>query len=138
MQATLVLCDFAEADASGKVHMLGAGWSFMGPAPAPQAVVAFLRVPADRLGSPIPVTVRLLGPAHQVVEVPGLGGVQRLEISGQIEMREPESWDGTSDLSASFAVNIGPLPLQPATTYTWSLDVDGKETTSTQFFVQSA
>jgi hypothetical protein len=88
-EATLVLCDFAETDSSGKVHMLGAGWSFMGPDAAPQAVVGFIQVPPDRLGSPIPVTVRLLDSAHQVVEVPGAAGLQRLEISGQIEMQEP-------------------------------------------------
>jgi hypothetical protein len=138
MQATLVLCDFAESDPSGKVHMLGAGWSFTGPNPAPQAVVAFIQIPADRLGSPIPVTIRLLDPAHQVVEVPGPGGVQPLEISGQIEMQQPDWWDGSSDLSASFAVNFGPLPLQHAATYTWHLDVDGKETASIRFFVRPA
>jgi hypothetical protein len=135
MQAALVLCDFAEVDASGKVHMLGAGWSMLGPAPAPHAVVAFLRVPSDRLGSPISVTVRLVDPEGQVVEVPGAGGIQRLEISGQIEMRVPDIREGVSDLNASFAVNFGPLPLRPGNTYTWHLEVDGKETTSTQFFV---
>ncbi len=138
MQAALVLCDFAEADPSGKVHMLGAGWSFTGPDAAPQAVVGFIKVPLDRLGSPIPVTIRLLDSSHQVVEVPGAGGVQRLEISGQIEMREPDDWDGASDLNASFAVNIGPIPLQRGATYTWYLDVDGKEAASTQFFVRTS
>lgn len=118
--------------------MLGAGWSMLGPAPAPHAVVAFLRVAPDRFGSPIPVTIRLTDPEGQIVEVPGAGGIQRLEVSGQVEMRVPDEWDRASDLNASFAVNFGPLPLRPGTAYTWHLEVDGKETTSTQFFVLPA
>lgn len=138
MEATLVLCDFAEADPSGKVHILGAGWSLIGPGSSPQAVVAFVQVPASRLGSPIPITVRLLDPAGQVVEAPGLGGMQRIEISGQIEIREPDSWDPASGLRASFAVNIGIVPLQPATAYTWHLEVDGKEEATAGFYVRPA
>src|ERR1700742_5095265 len=112
MQASLVLCDFAETDSSGKVHMLGAGWAFTGPDPTPQGVVAFLQVPPDRLGSPIVVAVRLIDPSGQVVEVPGVGGVQRVEISGQIEIQAPAGWDGASTLGATFAVNLGPMPLK--------------------------
>lgn len=45
MRAVLVLCDFAEQDQpGGKVHMLGAGWSMIGPLPAPHAVVVLIKV----------------------------------------------------------------------------------------------
>jgi hypothetical protein len=139
MQATLVLCDFAEVDSStGKVHILGAGWSLTGPAPSPHSVVAFLRVPPDRARSPIPITLRLLDQAHQVVEVQGVGGMQRLEISGQVEMNLPESWNQASTMSGSFAVNFGALPLQAGRTYMWCVEVDGKELASAEFIVRSA
>lgn len=138
MEVDLILADFAEVEASsGKVHILGAGWSLTGPAPSPQAVVAFLRVPAERVGSPLPLTLRLLDQARQVVEVPGLGGMQPLEIFGQVEMKVPESWDQTSELAASFAVNLGPLSLKPGG-YTWILEVDGKEEAHAGFLVRSA
>jgi hypothetical protein len=139
MRATLVLGDFAETDASsGKVHVLGAGWSLTGPSPSPQAVVAFLKVPADRVGAPIPFTLRLIDKARQVIEVPGLGGLQRLEISGQVELQVPDGWDGSTDLSSSFAVNIGVIPLKPGGYYTWVVEVDDKELASADFFVRSA
>jgi hypothetical protein len=139
MRAAIVLGDFAEVDrASGKVHILGAGWSITGPAPSTQAVVAFIQVPAARVGEPIPVVLRLLDSASQVVEVPGsLGSPQRLEITGQVEMREPEDWDHSTDLEAVFSVNLLMLPLQPGSSYTWSLDVDGKPLASLDFQVRS-
>lgn len=136
MHTALVLCDFAEIDLSGKAPILGAGWSVTGPEPGQHGIVAFIKVPPGRLGTPVPVTLRLLGPEQEVVEVPGVGGVQRLEISGQVEVREPEVWDGQSDLTAMFTVNIGPLPLRPGTAYTWIVEVDGKETAETRFFVR--
>jgi hypothetical protein len=113
MQAVIVLGDFAERDSTtGKVHILGAGWSVTGPQAAPQA--------------------------GQVVTVPGAAGVQRLEVTGQIEMAEPEGWEGSGDLDAVFSVNVGPLQLQPGAAYSWHVDVDGKETATTGFRVRPA
>jgi Family of unknown function (DUF6941) len=137
MQAVIVLGDFAERDAAtGKVHILGAGWSVTGPAASAQAVIIFVKVPADRAGTPIPITLRLLDPAGKVVTAPGAAGVQRLEIFGQIEMSEPESWEGPAVLDAVFSVNVGPLLLQPGGTYSWHVDVDNKEAASTEFRVR--
>ena len=79
MRAAIVLADFAETDSgTGKVHIIGAGWSVTGPMPGPHAVVAFIQVPADRVGDPIPVTLRLADPTGQLVEVQGPAGMQRL------------------------------------------------------------
>jgi hypothetical protein len=138
MQAVIVLADFAEMDSSGKVHILGAGWTFSGPTPSPHAVVVFLKIPADRTGSPIPVSLRLLDKARQVVAVPGPGGMQNLEISGQLELAEPDDeWDHPMELQAAFPVNLGVLLLQPGR-YSWFVDVDGKEIASTDFTIRSS
>jgi len=140
MRAAIVLGDFAEVDsASGKVHILGAGWSMTGPGPSTQAVVAFLQVPPDRVGEPIPVILRLLDRAHRVVEVPGnLGAPQRLEITGQVVIREPEGWDHSTELEAVFSVNLLMLLLPPGHSYTWSIEVDGKELANTEFQTRSS
>jgi hypothetical protein len=139
MQTVIVLGDFAERDtASGKVHILGAGWTVTGPEPTSQAVIIFVKVPADRARTPIPITLRLLDEAGRIVKVPGAAGVQRLEVFGQIEMGEPETWEDSADLDAVFSVNVGPLLLQPGARYTWSVDVDGKEAASTEFRVRPA
>jgi hypothetical protein len=139
MRAAIILADFAETDTgSGKVHMLGAGWSLTGPAPGPHAVVAFIQVPADRVGEAIPVTLRLADRSGQLVEAQGPAGLQRLEITGQVETNEPEGWDRSTGLEATFAANLMGLPLQAGQAYTWSIEVDGKELASTEFQVRSA
>jgi hypothetical protein len=137
MQAVIVLGDFAERDAAtGKVHVLGAGWSVTGPAASAQAVIIFVKVPADRVGAPIPITLRLLDAAGQIVKVPGAAGIQRMEISGQIEMAELEDPEDSAELDAVFSVNVGPIQLEPGSKYSWSVEVDGKETASTEFRVR--
>jgi hypothetical protein len=138
MRATLMLADFAETDvASGKVHIIGAGWSMTGPAPGPHAVVGFIQVPADRAQQgPIEFMVRLVDRARQLVEVQGPAGMQRLEVSGQVEMRLPDDWDRSTELNATFAANLMGLPLPTGQSYTWLLEVDGKELASTQFQVR--
>lgn len=140
IRAALVLADFAETDtSSGKVAMIGAGWSLTGPAPGPHAVVGFIQVPADRAQEgPILFTIRLVDKAGHLVEVPGPAGMQQLEISGQVEMRIPADWDHSTELQATFAANLLGLPLPPGQSYTWLVEVDGKELASTQFQVRAA
>lgn len=138
MRASLVLADFAETDTgTGKVHMIGAGWSMTGPAPSPHAIVAFLHVPADRVeGGPIPVMIRLVDRSGQVVEAQGPAGMQPLEITGQVELQVPEGWDRSTELQATFSANLMGLSLQPGQSYTWSIEADDKELASTQFQVR--
>ena len=44
LEVHLILCDAAQAE-SGKVHMLGAGWSITGSPSAPHAVAVLIKVP---------------------------------------------------------------------------------------------
>ena len=136
MRASIVLADFAETDPGGKVHILGAGWSATGPQPSPQAVVGFIQVPPELAGGSIAFTVRLADQTGEVVEVQGPAGMQRMEATGQIEVREPEEWDRSTDLNVAFALNVL-LPLSSGKAYTWFLEVDGKELANTTFFVRS-
>jgi hypothetical protein len=133
MDAAVILCDFAEQDPTGKVHMLGAGWSVMGPAPAPHAVVIFVKGPVD-LQAPLPVTLRLLDADGNVVVMPGGAGMQRFEFPGQILMRMPPVADAAVGFGA-FTINVSPLPFQPGARYRWVLEVDGKEAASAEFMV---
>jgi hypothetical protein len=138
MRGAIVLADFAETDtATGKVHIIGAGWSFTGPEPSPHAVVAFIQIPADRVGgNPIPVTLRLTDRAGQLVEAQGPAGMQRVEISGQVETQVQDGWDRSTEVEVTFTANLMGLPLQAGESYTWSMEVDGKELASTQFQVR--
>jgi len=136
IRAQLVLADFAETDPSGKVHLLGGGWTVTRGG-SPHAVVVFLKVPADQAGKPITVTLRLVTKqGRAVVEQLGPGGMQRLEITAQVVSGELPDWDQSVDLDAVFAVNLGPLLLQ-AGTYTWVAEIDGKEATATDFIARA-
>lgn len=137
MRASIILADFAETDQAGKVHMLGAGWSVTGPQAAPQAVVGFIQVPPELAEAPIVFTLRLADQAGELVEIPGPAGAQRLELTGQVEATVPEEWDQATELSVAFSVNFT-LPLAGGQSYTWSLEVDGKDLATTAFYVRSA
>lgn len=136
IRAYIALADFAELDVgSRKVHILGAGWTFTAPTAGSHAVIVFFKIPPDRLGTPLPVTLRLTTKAGEVVEQLGPGGLQRLEISGQLQLHEVEG-DQPVDLDAVFPVNLGQLALQ-AGIYTWTAEADGKELASTDFVVRA-
>ena len=137
MRASLVLADFAETDPGGKVHILGAGWSVTGPQMGPQAVVGFIQVPPEKAGEAVSFTLRLVDSDGELVEVQGPAGPQGMELGGQVEVREPEGWDRSADLTVAFAVNVV-LPLPAGQSYTWALEIDGKDLTSTTFHVRSA
>ncbi len=139
MRAALVLCDFAEVDvASGKVHMIGAGWTSTGPMPGPHSVVAFMPVPPDRVKDPLAITLRLLDKTGEVVAVPSLGGPQPVEIRGQVELAPAADWNGTTPLSGIFSINLTMvLPLAAGQSYRWSLEIDGKEAATTEFYVRN-
>jgi hypothetical protein len=135
MRASIMLADFAETDPSGKVHVLGAGWSVTGPQTGPQAVVGFIQASAEQAGGLIPFILRLTDRTGEVVEVHGPAGMQRMEINGQVEMREPDGWNESADLNVVFAINVA-VPLPQGQPYTWSLEVDGKDLASTTFYVR--
>ena len=136
MRASIVLADFAETDPSGKVHIIGAGWSATGPQVGPQAVIGFIQVPAEHGAGTVSFALRLADLLGNLVEVPGPAGMQPMELSGQVEVQEPEEWDRASDLNAAFSVNVL-LPLPQGHSYTWSLEVDGKELATSTFYVRS-
>jgi len=136
MKAIIALADFAETDPGGKAHIVGAGWSVTGPLQQPHAVVGFIQVPQDWAGKAVPFTLRLADSNGQIVEVFGPAGPQPLELGGQIEVREPEGWDKSTDLNLVFTVNVS-VPLPSGHSYTWSLELDGKDLASTTFFVRS-
>lgn len=138
MRATLVLCDFAEVDvASGKVHMIGAGWTATGPMPGPHSVVAFIPVPPERVKDPLAITLRLLDKTGQVVSVPSLGSPQPVEIRGQVELAPTADWNGTTPLSGIFSINLMMLLLPAGQSYRWSLEIDSKEAATTEFYVRA-
>jgi hypothetical protein len=138
MRAVMVLCDFAEQEQpGGKVHMLGAGWSLTGPAPAQHAVVVLIKVGWTESNRPHPFILRLTDGDGLVVKVPSPAGLQALEVPGRLEVGRPAGLPEGSEIDASFLVQLQPLPLAGGQRYTWRLEIDGREIASESFFMRA-
>jgi hypothetical protein len=121
----LILCDAAQTDAAtGKIHMLGAGWTITGSPTAPHAVALMIQVPWDRTNQKLPVRVELVTGDGQPVSVPGPTGPQPLVSQIELEVGRPAGIAPGSTLSAVFAVNVAPMSLSPGR-YQWRASVDG-------------
>lgn len=130
----LILCDSAQADPqSGKLHMLGAGWSRTGTPTGPMAVALLMKIPWDRANKQIPLKLSLCDADGHLVEVPTPQGALQVVQDGAVEVGRPPGFAEGTDLDASFALNVVPLPLVPGR-YQWRLDVDD-ETHTTSFGV---
>jgi hypothetical protein len=95
LEVKLLLCDAAVADASGKVHMLGAGWSVTSSPTAPAAIAVFTEVPWDRANQKIPLVLKLLDADGQPVMLPSPAGQVGVQFEAEIEVGRPpgrEPW----------------------------------------------
>ncbi len=123
MRVNVLLGDSAQADPSGKVHMLGLGWTRTGVPTGPMAVVVLLRLEdADEARQQHEVELELVGPeGAPAVLVPG----GALKLTAKIEP-DPEA---KVDLPvvAPVVLQLGGLPLAAGHTYTWRVLVDGKQ-----------
>jgi hypothetical protein len=122
VDAILLLCDAAVPDPTGKVHMLGAGWSQTGSPTAPQAVVALLKVPWDRANQALAITLSLLDSDGRRVALPTPQGDQMIGTEGQVEVGRPPGVAHGSPLDSAFVLNVPPMPLRPGR-YEWRLSV---------------
>jgi hypothetical protein len=119
LEVHLILCDAAQAE-SGKVHMLGAGWSITGSPTAPHAVAVLVKVPWDRTNQPMSLKVQLHEADGGPVSVPTAEEPLHVMAQALIEVGRPPGLAPGSMLDASFAFNIPSLPLAPGR-YEWRL-----------------
>lgn len=135
VEAVLILCDAAVSDpGTGKVHMLGAGWSRTGSPTAPSAVVAMIKVPWDRSNQRLPLKLSLQDSDGQQVSLPTPAGPEPIQAQGDVEVGRPPGMAAGSPLDASFVLSLPPLPLTTGR-YEWRLVV-AEEQFSAPFQVQ--
>lgn len=137
LQVHLLLCDGANSDtATGKLNMLGAGWtSTSGPPTAPHALAAMIRVPWDRTNQPLRLTVDLLTEDGKPVQVETPEGTQTmLHFECDVEAGRPPGTKAGSDVPISFALQVTPL-LLPKGRYEYQLRV-AEQTVSEPFDVR--
>ncbi|GAA2565740.1 hypothetical protein GCM10010435_43300 [Winogradskya consettensis] len=133
LEIQLILCDAAQADpASGKVHMLGAGWSRIF-SPMTHAVVVLAKVPWDRADQRFSLTLTLRDQDGEPVRIATHDGPRGVHSKGAIRANRPGKVPSGDPIDASFALNVSPLPLAPGH-YDWHLEIAG-ETRTTRFTV---
>ncbi|WP_433254013.1 DUF6941 family protein [Streptosporangium sp. CA-135522] len=141
MQGFLVLCDSASTDrATGKISMLGAGWSLTGPELPSTAIAGFLRVPWNEARTDHTFTLGLAGEDGEPVMVSAAGRERPLRFSGQLAVNpadtELDELARSLDIHSSFAISVHSLSLAPGR-YTWALEVDGEDLASVTFGVRA-
>jgi hypothetical protein len=122
VEVQIILCDAAVADPTGKVHMLGAGWSVTTSPTPPQAVAVLVKVPWDRANQRLGIRLQLVDSDGAAVLLETPQGQQGITTEGELEVGRPPGVAPGSLLDASFVVSLQPLPLPPGR-YQWRLDV---------------
>jgi len=130
VKATLILCDAAQADPAGKVHILGAGWTVVlmppgVPLPA-HAVVAIVHVPWHETQMPHQIRLRLEDADGRAVMIESASGQFTPLVHDQqvVVQRPPGAPEGiTLDVPIVVSVAAG-LPLTDGR-YSWRLEIDG-------------
>ncbi|HEY1776717.1 MAG TPA: hypothetical protein VGG41_11215 [Solirubrobacteraceae bacterium] len=123
MKVTMLLADHAQA-AEGKLNIIGAGWTMVGPAPAPFAIAILFEVPWDRANEEHDFRLELVDSDGDPVLVPTPDGEAPLVLEGQFEVGRPPGVKRGTPLPFPLAINMGPQPLAPGGRYEWRLTVD--------------
>ena len=121
----MLLCDAAQV-ADGKLYILGGGWSVTGPMPVPSAVAIKVEVDWHELGRAHHWELFLEDADGGAVMVETPEGPQPVEVRGDFTVAQPVGVPEGSPVDVPMAVNLGPLPLAPASRYTWRFVVDGE------------
>ncbi len=127
MKVTMLLADYAQV-ADGKLNIIGGGWSVTGPDPTVFGLAILIHVPWSEANAKHKWEIALFDGDGQPATVP-LPNDERQEIrmGGEFEVGRPAGLIVGSVLEVPLAVNLGPLPLAPASRYVWRLTLDGQE-----------
>ena len=130
MKATLLLCDAAQVDPSGKVHILGAGWTVVGAGAGVSlpghAVVVLVHVPWHQTTAPHFLRLRLEDADGNPVLVGPPEAPQPMVHEQTVVVRRPPGAPEGITLDVPVVVAVGPgMPLPPGR-YGWRLEIDGE------------
>lgn len=123
-KVTMLLADAAQA-VSGKLYILGGGWSVIGPDPTPSAIAIKIEVPWDEANTPHKLRLELVDSDNRATLVPTPTGEEPVEIEGGLEVGRPAGLKPGTPLDVTVAFNFPPFPLRPDSRYVWRLLIDG-------------
>lgn len=129
----LLLSDFASQDASGKVGLLGAGWSFTGTPTPPQAVVALVEIPGELANEKFSISLVLNDEHGEPVQLPDpiTGEPRPLRVAQNAVAVSAPGMPRRAPVTVQVVINLAPgLPLTADRVYTWQASVDGETKTN--------
>lgn len=143
----VLIADFVNIDAAGKVNIIGGGIQFLGGDPdtgltAPFSVYVNITVTIPLFEeTSVPVEIVLVDADGQPVTVPSPEGPNTMRFSQEVDLRHtlrpevqhpPIGFPGSSNIVLNFPEG---LPLTPGSSYEWLVLMDGSRLASTTFFV---
>jgi hypothetical protein len=143
VKVTLVLADMGQNDSTGKLNILGAGWSVTAVGPTgvtpDSALAIFLEAPWDRCNQPLEVVLDLVSDDEEPVNI-SMGETRtpvRLAHT-LVAVPAPGAPNGSPGF-VSFLLNLrGGLPLAPGNWYKWraTVDKEHEDLWEARFYVQ--
>jgi hypothetical protein len=120
----MMLADAAQV-AEGKLNVLGAGWTEIGPHPHPFAIATIIEVPWQKTNALHQFRMELIDLDGRPVTVVAENGEQPVAIEGTFEVGRPPGARAGSAQPWMFALNSGPLPLAPGSHFEWRMAING-------------
>jgi hypothetical protein len=108
------------------LYILGGGWSVTGPEPVPSAVAIKVAVDWHEFNSPHHWELILEDADGKLVQFETPEGTQTIEVRGDFSTSTPDDVPQGTPVDVPIAVNFGPIPLAPASRFTWRLVIDGE------------
>lgn len=145
VQASIILADFVNIDAGGKVNVLGGGVTLLGwtgQLTTPFAIFVRLSTPRPIHDAPA-VEILLADASGNPVMVPSGpdGESQAMRIAQNVEFSAPavpgvHIPPGAIASTAQIVLNFGNgLPLKPGHSYTWRVQIDHDVIASESFYI---
>ncbi len=120
----MLLCDAVQV-ADGKLFILGAGWSLIGPTPSPIGVAIKIDVGWHEAEINHHWELFLVDEDASPVTVETPEGPRPLEVRGDFRVERPTGVPEGSPIDVALALNVGPIPLKSSSRFTWRLVIDG-------------
>jgi len=125
MKLTMLLGDAAQA-VSGKLYILGGGWSIIGPEPTQMAIAIKVEVPWTEANQRHTLQLVLVDEDGHPVGFPTPAGTQTVELSLDFGVDRPPGLKPGTPLDVPLAINLSPFPLAPDRRYVWRCSIDGR------------
>jgi hypothetical protein len=131
MDVTMLLCDAAEA-ASGKLYVLGGGWSHLSAPniPVNMALAVMVQVPWNRTNEKHSLRAALVTEDGEPIEIDG----NPIMSEAGFEVGRPPGLNPGTTFNTPVVFNIGGLVLEPGG-YVWELYVNGQRSAQAAFRV---